>query len=312
MENYQFFSGNPLDRSEKERRDENWIQAAATISSSKFLILANFDSEDSGLKVLISPDDKELIWVNNEFLKDKEIKNFPIFLGLFQGKSHFYIEISGRDDLISLLNNDKNQSFYSIRSAAEVLSLSNSGILAQAVAQLNWHESHGFCSYCGHRTIFQRGGQSRFCISCKKYHFPRTDPVVITLVSSGEYCLLGQSRGRMASGNFYSVLAGFVDQGETIEEAVAREVMEEAGIAVSNVKYLFSQPWPFPYSLMIGCHANALTTLIEKDDEEMNDVQWFSRERIQKALLEPSTELVLPGPIAIAHHLIKAWAFGEN
>ena len=311
MQNYQLFSGNPLDRAEKERRDENWIQKQLNLSSSKFLVLANFDDEDAGLKVLVSPLSKELIWINNEFIKFNKLEKPPVFLGFFEDISYFYIDISERNDLVRLLDNVENQAFYLIRSAAEILSLSNSGIVAQAVAQLNWHENHNFCSYCGNRNIIQRGGQSRICGSCNRHHFPRTDPVVITVVSSGEYCLLGQSRGRMTRGNFYSALAGFVDQGETIEEAVAREVMEESGIYVSDIKYLFSQPWPFPYSLMIGCHATANTTLINKDDEEMNDVQWFSRERIQKALLEPDSDLILPGSIAIAHHLIKSWAFKE-
>ena len=124
-------------------------------------------------------------------------------------------------------------------------------------------------------------------------------------------CLLGQTRGRAAQTNRFSALAGFVDQGESIEEAVAREVMEEAGIAVRNVRYHSSQPWPFPSSLMIGCHADAATTAIVRDDEEMSDVRWFHRDEVLKALEGRSEELVVPGPIAIAHHIIKAWANGE-
>ena len=136
----------------------------------------------------------------------------------------------------------------------------------------------------------------------------RTDPVVIAVVSDRDRCLLGQSHGRLSSMNMYSALAGFVDQGESIEEAVAREVMEEAGIRIENIRYHSSQPWPFPLSLMIGCHADAVTTDISMDDDEMADVRWFSREEVLLALDGKNPNLEVPGPIAIAHHLIKSWA----
>ena len=157
-----------------------------------------------------------------------------------------------------------------------------------------------------------RGGQVRRCPGCKAEHFPRTDPVVITVVADGERCLLGQSRGRLSRLKTYSALAGFMDQAESIEEAASREIMEEAGIEVTNVRYHSSQPWPFPSSLMIGCHADAATTEIRMDTEEMTDVRWFSRDEVLLALEGKSGELTIPGPIAIAHHLIKAWATGRE
>ena len=146
---------------------------------------------------------------------------------------------------------------------------------------------------------------------CGTEHYPRTDPVVITVVHDGDRCLLGQSRGRLVAMRRYSALAGFMDQGESIEEAVAREIMEESGIKVGAVRYHSSQPWPFPSSLMIGCHADAATTNIAFDQEEMADVQWFLREEVLLALEERSEILAIPGPTAIAHHLIRAWATGE-
>ena len=148
----------------------------------------------------------------------------------------------------------------------------------------------------------------RQCGTCSALHFPRTDPVVITVVSSGDQCLLGQSRGRMTRLKTYSCLAGFMDQGESIEEAVAREIMEESGIRVKDIHYVFSQPWPFPHTLMIGCEATAATTEIIRDEEEMEDVQWFHKDDVRLALEERNPGLMLPGPIAIAHHLIKRWA----
>jgi NAD+ diphosphatase len=161
---------------------------------------------------------------------------------------------------------------------------------------------------CGQRTVQGRGGHVRQCPGCKAEHFPRTDPVAIMVVSDGTRCLLGQSRGRLSRTGTYSALAGFIDQGESIEEAVRREVKEEAGIEVGQVRYHSSQPWPFPSSLMIGCHGKALTTDIHIDDGEMTDVRWFSRDEVLAALMGEHPDLRVPAPIAIAHHLIKAWA----
>ena len=157
----------------------------------------------------------------------------------------------------------------------------------------------------------KRGGQVRSCANCETQHFPRTDPVIIVVVHDADRCLLGQSRGRLQQTNTYSALAGFVDQGESIEEAVAREVMEEAGIKVKNVTYHSSQPWPLPYSLMIGCHAEAETTEINMDPEEMTDVKWFSREEVLQALDGDTNILRIPMKLAIAHHLVKSWALDE-
>ena len=148
----------------------------------------------------------------------------------------------------------------------------------------------------------------RLCENCNTQHFPRTDPVVITAVSDGDRLLLGQSKGRLQAMNRYSVLAGFMDQGESIEEAVQREIMEESGIQVRNVRYHSSQPWPFPSTLMIGCHAEAATTEITMDEGEMADVQWFTRKDVLSGLAGTNENLALPGSIAIAYHLITAWA----
>jgi NAD+ diphosphatase len=135
--------------------------------------------------------------------------------------------------------------------------------------------------------------------------------VVIMVAHHGDRCILGQSKGRLSRSGMYSALAGFMDQGESIEEAVRREVREEAGIEVGEVKYHSSQPWPFPSSLMIGCHAEAVTTDIHRDEEEMSDVRWFEREQVLRALKEQDPELKVPARVAIAHHIIKAWAEGE-
>ena len=206
---------------------------------------------------------------------------------------------------------DDSYEFMDARNAAEALPRQQSGILAQAKANLDWHQRHRHCARCGGTTRSKRGGQVRECSSCNAEHFPRTDPVVITLVTHGDECLLGQSAGRLRSMRMYSALAGFMDQGESMEEAVRREVMEEAGISVGEVRYHSSQPWPFPSSLMIGSHSQALTTDINIDEFEMTDVQWFERSEVISALDQTNPDLRVPGPIAIAHHLIKSWAHGE-
>ena len=145
---------------------------------------------------------------------------------------------------------------------------------------------------------------------CGARHYPRTDPVVIMVVADGERCLLGRSARRVTG--LYSALAGFVDQGESIEEAVRREVREEAGIRVGAVRYHSSQPWPFPSSLMIGCHGQALSRDITIDPEEMTAVEWFHRDDVRNAMAGDHPDLNLPGPIAIAHHLIRAWLDGTS
>ena len=311
MDFYQHvFAGNPLDRGEVERRDENWIAEKAKDPDSRFLPMR-------GPHVLVSAaatgnGEPALGWLGWKDLEPHVDGASPLLLGMQDGTTYFAIDLTGEAEATAALEASGTYRFEEARAAAEtLLSATEAGIMAQGRAQVNWHNRHGYCSVCGHATEVRRGGQKRECPACKSEHFPRTDPVIIMLVSDGDRCLLGQSRGRLQAMNRYSALAGFMDQGEAIEEAVAREVMEEAGIRVKSVRYHSSQPWPFPSSLMIGCHAEADSTSINMDDEEMTDVQWFDRSEVLLALEEKSEKLRLPGPIAIAHHLIKAWAYGE-
>ena len=298
----QIFAGNPIDRGERERRDEDWIRRAALGDEARFLLLWKLQAPLSAGR------NARLSWASRADLDRLGLETEPVLLGLLDGVAHFAADVSALDDPTRALTNLDDAVFEDARNAALMLSAAEAGILCQAAAQLNWHASHRFCSTCGHRSEIRRGGQLRQCTRCSKQHFPRTDPVVITVVTHGDQCLLGQSRGRMTRLKTYSALAGFVDQGESIEEAVAREIMEEAGIQVKDVRYLFSQPWPFPHTLMIGCEATAATTEIIRDEEEMEDVQWFDRQEVRLALEERNPRLILPGPIAIAHHLIKRWA----
>jgi len=184
--------------------------------------------------------------------------------------------------------------------------------IAEAKALLGWHARHRFCPNCGAPTQPMCGGWRRDCPSCEVEHFPRTDPVVIMLAIAGERGVLGRSR-RFAP-TMWSCLAGFAEPGETIEEAVRREVLEEAGIACGRVKYFASQPWPFPSSLMIGCIAEALSQTIVVDLEELEDARWFDREELALMLARKHPQgLTTPPPVAIAHHIIRSFvADGGN
>ncbi len=178
--------------------------------------------------------------------------------------------------------------------------------LAEAKAVLGWHARHRFCPNCGAPTRSLEAGWRRDCPSCKVQHFPRTDPVAIMLPISGERCVLGRSPRFAVS--MWSCLAGFIEPGETIEDAVRREVLEEVGIVCGRVHYFASQPWPFPMSLMIGCHVEALSDKIVVDRSELEDARWFEREELALMLLRKHPQgLTATLPHAIAHHIIRRY-----
>jgi NAD+ diphosphatase len=180
-------------------------------------------------------------------------------------------------------------------------------ILAQARSLVHWHERHGFCANCGSATRMEDAGYRRVCGACSAEHFPRTDPVVIIAVTHGENVLLGR-QAAWAEG-MYSALAGFVEPGETIEQAARREVFEEAGIRVGAIRYVASQPWPFPASLMIGLTGEAETSDITIDTKEIQDARWFSRAEVTQMLTRTHPAgLHASHPYAIAHTLLQAAA----
>jgi NAD+ diphosphatase len=183
------------------------------------------------------------------------------------------------------------------------------GALAQGASLLAWHANHRFCGKCGQPTQMRSGGYKRVCTACGTEHFPRTDPVAIMLAVSRDRCIL--VRGRHFAPGMYSALAGFIEPGETIENAVRRETLEESGIRLGRVVYHASQPWPFPYSLMIGCFGEALNENIDPDLTELEDCRWFDRAEVLAMLDKTHPSLFVPPPGAIAHHLIRAWAESE-
>ncbi len=181
------------------------------------------------------------------------------------------------------------------------------GPLGEGRALLDWHARHRFCAQCGSPTKLGANGWKRECSACGAQHFPRTDPVVIMLAVRGDKCLLAR-QSRFAPG-MYSCIAGFVEPGETFEDAVRRETWEEAGLRAGTVRYLCSQPWPFPSSLMIGCLAEALNDEIVLDDTELEAGRWFSRdEAVQMLEGRHPDNLFCPPHMAIANTILKAWA----
>jgi NAD+ diphosphatase len=229
-----------------------------------------------------------------------------VFLGLMDGAPRFAVALDA--PTIEALQTRDDLTVVDLRSIAMrgLLDADHLPPLAEGKALLNWHARHRFCPNCGAPTQTVEGGWRRDCARCMTQHFPRTDPVAIMLAVDGERCVLGRSH-RFQPG-MWSCLAGFVEPGETIEEAVRREVREEAGIVCGRVAYFASQPWPFPSTLMIGCHAEALSREIVVDPGELDDARWFDREEVAMMLARRHPDgFTAPHPVAIAYHIIRAW-----
>src|ERR1700722_19683020 len=230
-----------------------------------------------------------------------------IFLGLDGDRAVFALDVSNADDPANVGPLAGLGYFRDARVAGSLVSIKDSAIIAQAKAMIDWHQRHGFCARCGAATKIMDAGYRRLCGKCNGEHFPRVDPVVIMLATHGEACLVG--RGKQFPPGMFSALAGFIEPGETIEEAVRRELFEEAGVRTGTVSYYATQPWPFPSSLMIGCFAEATSPEIVVDGNELAEAFWLERGKA-RALIggERVDGLWVPPNIAIAHHLIKTWA----
>jgi NAD+ diphosphatase len=231
-----------------------------------------------------------------------------ILLGIADGRAHFALDATAADAA------EGEAAAVDVRTLAASIPGGEAAILAEARSLIDWHARHGFCARCGARSVVASGGWLRQCPDCRAQHYPRVDPVVIMLAVRGERCLLG--RGLRRPGARFSCLAGFMEPGETLEEAVRREVAEESGIRVGNVRYLASQPWPFPSTLMIGCLGEALTEEITIDPEELAEVRWFGREEVRAMVARSRSDEPVPGlttlppPLAIGHQIARRWAMG--
>jgi NAD+ diphosphatase len=229
-----------------------------------------------------------------------------VFLGLRDGAAVFGMGIGAQAAEKLLGRSDVAVSELRGMAMQGLLPPEQLSAIAMAKSMVNWHQRHGYCANCGTRTAMSQGGWRRDCPSCKAEHFPRTDPVVIMLVTHGNKILLG--RQKQFPPGMWSCLAGFVEAAETIEDAVRREVLEESGIRCSDVHYFMTQPWPYPSSLMIGCTAQAINEDIVVDHTELEDARWFDRGEATLMLARQHADgLTGPHPFAIAHHLVGRW-----
>jgi NAD+ diphosphatase len=281
------YTGNPLDRADHLRRDEAAIQAARMHPSARFLIL-------DGLKPLMRMDGADLYWAR----RSECPSGMQLFLGLDnEGAPRFAVDGTPDDDIEARATD--------ARAAGAALGDERAAVVAQARSVLDWHRRHRFCAACGGPTEVRKAGYSRLCGACGAEHFPRVDPVVIMLAEKDGMALVG--RGPRFPAGFFSALAGFVEPGESLEEAVARELHEEAGIRVRDVRYGASQPWPFPSSLMMGAFATADGFELALDESEISEARWVSREEV-RAALSGDGPWHAPPPLAIAHWLLATWA----
>jgi NAD+ diphosphatase len=285
------FTGAPLDRADNLRRDEAAIQALRMDPTARFLILEE-------LKALMAEGGKDLYWAR----RSEVPRGTTIFLGLTpEGDPRFAVDGKADDDIPGAATD--------ARVAGTVLGDARAAIVAQARSMLDWHRRHGFCANCGAPTEIQKAGYSRLCGGCGAEHFPRVDPVVIMLAEREGKALVG--RGPRFPAGFFSALAGFVEPGESLEEAVARELFEEAGVRVHDVRLGASQPWPFPSSLMMGAFAAADSFDLKLDESEISEARWVTRDEV-RAALNGQADWNAPPPLAIAHWLLATWAGAEG
>ena len=281
------FTGSRLDRADNVRADADAL-AGYRNWKAKFLKL-------DGLMPEIS-DDGQLVWGT---LADAPEDAELLFLGLDEGKACF-AAVPPKGDASPRMANPR------LWAIMQALSSSDLATYGGARSLADWHARHRFCAACGGNTKLAKGGWQRDCSACGAQHFPRTDPVTIMLLEHDGKLLLGRGLGWPERA--YSALAGFVEPGESIEEGVAREVLEEVGVVAGNVRYIASQPWPFPSQLMIGCHAMAEGAEITLDETELADARWFTREEIAAAMKgEADAPMNTPPRHAIANHLLAWW-----
>ncbi len=298
MENHNVFAGAFVDRSGEMRKDADWLDEALAQAETRFVPVW-------GDHCLVGGDPLQLM-----LLKRQQIENFLdehncIFLGLFRGKPAFAVAIAaaGPPPYAEL------GEFQDLRYLGSVLPADEANLAAHARGLVLWHTSQQFCGCCGSSARPDAGGNSRRCVNadCDREIFPRVDPAIIVLVADGDRCLLGRQSG-WPEGR-YSTIAGFVEPGESLEDAVRREVYEETNIRVSTVKYHSSQPWPFPSSLMLGFVAEAdagLPQEINLNDGELEDAGWFTRKELRSGFPK------LPFRISIARRLVDGWLNSES
>ncbi|HEY1562488.1 MAG TPA: NAD(+) diphosphatase [Caulobacteraceae bacterium] len=296
------FAGNPLERASYRRSDEEWLAGQLADPNALAVALWNGkpmveDAKGGGLQIA---------YLSTGLAKAHSAGwERLLFLGLWRESAIFAVDFDSDADPADGPLEGLGR-FEELRVIATNMPPAEAAILAEARQVFEWRRKHRHCSTCGAATDAVEGGWKRRCRECGTEHFPRTDPVVIMLAVNGERCLLGRQAAWPKG--MYSALAGFVEPGESIEEACARELYEEAAVRVRRVRYHSTQPWPYPMSLMIGLIADIEDGEAVADDVELDEVRWFSREEAGRLVRGEHDSARAPGALAIAHQLIKAWA----
>ncbi|MGI8841243.1 MAG: NAD(+) diphosphatase [Caulobacteraceae bacterium] len=299
------FAGNPLDRASDRRADAGWLAEKLAAADSLALAVWNGrplveDAKGGGAQIAwLTADRARALACGPEHL---------LFLGLWKGAAVFAVDLEGGADPADGPLEGLGR-FEDLRAIALTLSPPDAAIAATAKSMFEWRRKHRHCPACGEIADIADGGWKRVCPACRAQHFPRTDPVVIMLAVRGEACLLGRQAAWPAG--MYSALAGFLEPGESIEEACARELFEECGLRAAKVRYHSTQPWPYPSSLMIGLIAEVEEGEAVVDQVEIDEVRWFTKRQAGALIRGELAAAKAPGALAIAHQLIKAWAEEE-
>ena len=293
-----WYTRSPLDRASHRREDATWFDALC--GANETCIVPVWRSQN----LVHAEDGRALLPTLADAADLLKLGRFAAVLGLREGVGYVAVDLSHLEDPYEHPLFGEHAVFEDLRKVGPMLAREEGAILAHARGLMTWHQRHGFCGVCGSPTESSHAGHQRDCTNpnCRTTHFPRTDPAVIMLVVKGDMCLLGRTHNFRPG--MYSTLAGFVEPGESLEEAVAREVYEETSVRVGEVRYMGSQPWPFPSSVMLGFHATAETTDIRIDPKELEDARW-----VHRLQLENPRELgiTLPRADSIASRLIQAW-----
>jgi NAD+ diphosphatase len=306
------FAGNPLDRAGERRGDEAWLAEKAADPHSLAVALWNGKPlvEDAPAPQDKNVDGKpagaQIAYLRADMARDlAATPERLLFLGLWKDIAVFAVDLEGGADPAEGPLKGLGR-FEELRGVAATLPPPDAGILATAKSMFEWRRKHRWCGNCGQETHVADGGWKRQCAACQTEHFPRTDPVAIMLALHDGKCLLGRQAAWPAG--MYSALAGFIEPGETIEEGCARELMEEAGLTATAVRYHSSQPWPWPSSLMMGLMAEVDSDAAAPDQTELEAVKWFTKAEAAALIKGELEGFFAPPPLAIAHQLIKAWS----
>jgi NAD+ diphosphatase len=326
-----FYAHPGFERAGLRRREPDWIRARIVDRDSLFVpvwrsqsLVLDIEGGEPQAVILSAESVAMLLGASDSEIEDRLAHGHVVFLGLIDDRAHFALDLSAHDAPLDRLRSpalaaagivgdgasETGLRFGDLRRFGARLSRHEAALLALARAMTFWHSRHRFCGVCGAPTRSEESGHVRRCTApgCATLHFPRTDPAVIMLVTDGDRALLGRNKNFVPG--MYSTLAGFVEPGESLEDAVAREVREETAIDVGAVHYHSSQPWPFPANIMLGFHAEAASTAISVDYSELEDARWFERGWLLSH--QDDDAFRLPRPDSIARRLIEDWLAGSG